>query len=325
MTKETHDRMIHCITHPAETIHRLLHLLERNAFNTQVPNVRDYALTLPDRMYERYKSELDYLATAPYDEADNPVRGMFPYPQTKPSKPVESGRDGGCGLPYAVHNGKRLYFPKHFTPEQAAETYRSYIEIEGIVGEGHLAKSPHRYHSGTHRVEPGDVVVDVGCSEGLFALDTVETAKRCYLFESEPVWQRPLRETFKPYAEKVTIVNRFVGDGSGGSVRLDEILGKDTAETFFIKMDIEGNERTVLAASRDFLTANRVKLSCCVYHRQDDEAFITAFLKAAGFEVAFSEGYMLPAINGIHFPFFRRGVAYARCPLSPERSHIAKG
>ena len=312
MTKETRERLIHCMTHPGETIHRLLHLLERNAFNTQVPNVRDYALTLPDRLFERYAAELSYLAEAPCDEADNPVRGMFPYPQTVPPQTITSGRDGVSGLPYVVHCGKRLFFPKHYTEEQACAAYREYVEIEGIVGEGHLAKSPHRYQAAGHRVESGDVVVDVGCSEGLFALDAVESAKHCYLFESEKVWLRPLRETFKPYGGKVTIINRFVGDGgSDGSVRLSDALPKDAEGSYFIKMDIEGNERAVLAASRDFLTANRVKLSCCVYHRQDDEAFITGFLKANGFSVSLSDGYMLPAINGIHFPFFRHGVAYA--------------
>lgn len=81
---------------------------------------------------------------------------------------------------------------------------------------------------------------------------------------------------------------------------------------YFIKMDIEGGEFDVLKSSSDFLKSHKVKLACCLYHRQDDEDRIVKILHEMGFEVRLSDGFMLPKIGGVVYPYFRRGVAYAR-------------
>ncbi len=54
------------------------------------------------------------------------------------------------------------------------------------------------------------------------------------------------------------------------------------------------------------------KLSCCVYHRQDDAYVIDSILKGMGYTTRFSEGYMLPIMNGIRYQYFRHGVIYAQ-------------
>jgi hypothetical protein len=112
----------------------------------------------------------------------------------------------------------------------------------------------------------------------------------------------------------VSIINKLVSSrNSSKEIRLSDALADiDQDKTVFIKMDIEGFEREVISASEDFLKSHKVKLSCCVYHRQDDAAVIKNMLEKMGFKTRFSDGYMLPWMNGIHFPYFRHGLIYAQ-------------
>ena len=73
-----------------------------------------------------------------------------------------------------------------------------------------------------------------------------------------------------------------------------------------LKMDIEGWERAVVKGNADFFTSAKVKLSCCVYHRQDDARVLDEMLKGMGYKTRFSDGYMLPTMNGIHYPYFAK-------------------
>ena len=124
-----------------------------------------------------------------------------------------------------------------------------------------------------------------------------------------------MRRTFAPYKDKVVFVDKMVSDKTkDNSTTLIDVVRSDISrsQTFFVKMDIEGGERTVLNGNSEFFKTAKVKLSCCVYHRQDDAQVIEAKLKEMGYKTRFSKGYMLPTINGIHYPYFRRGVIYAQ-------------
>lgn len=238
----------------------------------------------------------------------------FPYVEVLERKlkwPVVSTADG---FPCVLHDGKRLFFQRKTSLREAAQTYRNFVDREGITGHGCLEKNPHNYQSQSHFVETGDVLVDIGCSEALFSLDNIEKVSRAFLFEADPGWREPLEKTFGGrFKDKVVITNKFVGDGvTNSSVRLDEVLCHDGAAVYFIKMDIEGAERVVLETSREFLMQHKVKLSCCVYHRQDDAEYIQQALEAMGFSTAFSDGYMLPICDELKPPYFRKGVIYAR-------------
>lgn len=68
----------------------------------------------------------------------------------------------------------------------------------------------------------------------------------------------------------------------------------------------------VINSSRDFLTKNKVKMSCCAYHRPDDETILFETLSKLGFTVHFSDGYMVLQMHGSHYPYFRRGMVYAK-------------
>lgn len=123
---------------------------------------------------------------------------------------------------------------------------------------------------------------------------------------------KPLSLTFAPYKDKVSIINKLVASRtSGSSIRLDDAVTTKPTSTYFMKMDIEGAELNVLTSSESFLKANKIKLACCTYHRQDDAKNISEYLTKLGFKISFTDGYMLPSCNGVHFPYFRKAMIHA--------------
>ena len=151
-----------------------------------------------------YIDELAYLRDASNLDA-------FPYPQIKRIDNPITGFDHKLKLSFVIHNNNRLYFPKGWSPETASNAYRNYIERENLLGGGYTEKAPHQYVTESFHVKQDDIVVDAGCAEALFALDSVEKAKHVYLLEADAIWLKPLQATFAPYKDKVTIIQKFLG------------------------------------------------------------------------------------------------------------------
>lgn len=280
-----------------------------DALSEKIAYRRNAIQSIPDRDAVAYMDELAYIRTQPPGEWI-----VFPYPKVRAPKSYECGYLKGVKLPFVVHNGMRLFFPKWMKVDDAVRLYRYFMEEEGIVGEGLRSVSPHCYQTMDFKVEEGDVVLDIGCSEALFALDSIALASRVYVFETLKYWRRPNIETFRPFKDKVEVINKFVGAVSNGDmVRLDDaVKGNSQGATYFIKIDIEGGERTVIESSADFLKGHRVKLACAAYHRQDDADFLSEQLRRLGFAVEFSKGYMLPLMKDFVYPYFRKCMIYAR-------------
>ena len=261
-------------------------------------------LALPGEVRAQYAAEISFLCRSSRLEA-------FPYPRRDagiaPTQFV-SGFDREVRLPFVAHDGKRLYFPRTESVRGAEYSYRNFVENEGILGCGLREKSPHSYVTQSHHVEPGDIVIDIGCAEALFALHYAGVASRIYLYEMLPCWQEPLACTFSPFRDKTVIFNRLVGDGSGQTVRLSDTVEIANDRPCFVKMDIEGYEKDVLMGSKDFFLSHKVKLSCCTYHRQEDAEAISSLLEAWGYKTSFSDGYMICLMNGLHPPYFRKGI-----------------
>ncbi|MBR4620615.1 MAG: FkbM family methyltransferase [Salinivirgaceae bacterium] len=239
---------------------------------------------------------------------------IFPYKKTKTIEHVSAGIDSDLQMPYVIHNGKKLYFPAQMTIDNAIGTYRNYIENENILGGGYREKEPHKYESEQIKVEDGDVLLDIGCAEALFALDHIEKVKKVYLIESDPYWIDALNATFKPYADKVTIVRKYISDkDTENSVTLKTLLQNDESDSLYIKMDIEGYERMVLDSSIKFLAGKKkVKMACCTYHRAKDFDELSALLASNGFRTEASDGYMIFPFGGeLQPPYFRKGVLRA--------------
>lgn len=262
--------------------------------------------TVNPELQDNYTSEINHIK--------NTNDLIFPYRKIKNIEHVATAMDSDLQMPYVIHNGKRLYFPSQMTLENVAGLYRNYIENECILGGGYREKEPHKYESEHIKVEDGDVLLDIGCAEALFALDHIEKARKVYLIESDPYWIDALNATFKPYSEKVTIVRKFIsGKDSENAITLKTLLQNDESDSLFIKMDIEGYEHMVLESSIEFLTdKKKVKIACCTYHRAKDFDELSALLASNGFRTEASDGYMIFPFGGeLQPPYFRKGVLRA--------------
>lgn len=194
--------------------------------------------------------------------------------------------DAALGLPWVLHNGRKLYFPANMKPEQVARLYRSLITEQD-------PKAAHRYVEDYASLK-GYTLLDVGAAEGIFSLDVIELVDKVYLFEYEPYWLAPLKATFAPWQHKVEIVHRYVGDHDDEQfIRLDTLFEKETPSPLFLKMDIEGWERSALAGASALLQQNiRMRASVTVYHRPDDPAVIGGIFRNAGFGTTLNPGYI---------------------------------
>ena len=199
-----------------------------------------------------------------------------------------------------------MYYPRtHQFVEKDGKKY-----VENLLWE-QSAGSPHLYTNEKHDVSEGDCIVDAGVCEGNFALKYVDVASYIYLFESDPVWQEPLRHTFKACEKKVKIIDKAVSNiESNHTCRIDDVVAGTKVD--FIKMDIEGAEISAMEGAKKVFGVNHAKASICCYHRRGDEEKIRLFLEKYGYQTSTSEGYMLYlyADDTWELGDLRRGVIY---------------
>ena len=261
-------------------LYHLLYFADHSPRHNDYAMLRNLVLSLPREVKERYAEECAYIETIPIDKIQTMT---FPYPIASgkvEATGIEVHREKG--LPYVIHGKKgKLFFPRGTSTPYVAYGYHCLVNEE----------------------------------EAIFSLDNIDKVSKAYLFECMDIWRKPLQYTFAPYSNKVIMINKLVSDKTDEkSTTLMNVVKDEIAcdKHFFVKMDIEGWERVVLQGNVDFFTSAKVKLSCCVYHRQDDAHVIDSILKGMGYTTRFSEGYMLPIMNGIHYPYFRHGVIYAQ-------------
>jgi hypothetical protein len=161
--------------------------------------------------FDRYKLRIDIikylrdeLSANPDDEKakvlkilrKNPVY-MIPYghnyvpPINKIA--VYADKDGDK---YVLHENKKLFFPNDMNDFAIKINYAALLLEQSSF-------SPHRYETDSFRVREGDIIADCGASEGIWALSSVEKAKKIYLFECEDKWIAALQKTFAPWKEKL--------------------------------------------------------------------------------------------------------------------------
>jgi FkbM family methyltransferase len=162
----------------------------------------------------------------------------------------------------------------------------------------------HVYGSGKVFVQPGDVVLDCGASDGDFTLEALHAgAKMVVSVEIAPSNIECLRRTLAPQiAEgRVIVYPKGVWDkddfltlntedtnfaansvvmrpeGARTSVRvplttIDQIVAElKLPRVDFIKMDVEGAEARALRGARDTITRFRPRLAIAMEHNEDDE------------------------------------------------------
>ena len=238
----------------------------------------------------------------------------FPYPTLKHIEKPAFGRERKNKLPYIIHNGKKLFFPKHFQEFEIIELYTNYIERENLLGGNFTTKAPHQYQSEKIHIERDDILLDIGCAEGLIALDAIDRVKKVYLFEGEEMWLEPLKATFEPYVDRVEIIPKFVGSkNTPNTTDLNSIFKDYTNGSFFVKMDIEGCEEDVLRENQNFFSSsNHIKIACCLYHKAEHQISIPQLLNNWHYQTEFSSGVMFFHLEpNLNSPFLRKGLIRA--------------
>lgn len=220
---------------------------------------------------------------------------------------VEVCFDENCGMRYVLYKGKRMFFPRGWDEVKIIDYYRSVIMEQDV-------RSPHCYHNGNFGVQKGDVIVDAGTAEGIFALDYVDLAEKIYLIEADTEWVEALEQTFRGDRRKVQIINGFLDNSSGeGHVSVDGLFGQE--EINYIKMDIEGAEKEALAGAEATLKrCENIRCAICAYHCREDEEVIVSILKRHGFITDTSKGYMCPdwTLEAYLEAELRRGVVFGK-------------
>lgn len=250
---------------------------------------------------ENYKKEIAYikakkrLCVFPYDFSDK-------YKSDQQDAVLDAVQD----VCYVMNNGKRLYFPGHCLSWVTSK----YANLRREQDE----QSPHCYFTKDFYPNEDEIFVDIGCAEGKEALEVVDRVKQEYLFECSEVWEKPLNNTFKNYMEKTHIFKYMVGNiNKNNCVTLDSFFKNSHHEKYFIKMDVEGSELSVLEGAKDILQKGKIRMAVTTYHRMGDEDKIAEYLEKRGFKIEFSSGYMLFLYDsmGLKPPYFRRGVIRA--------------
>jgi len=257
---------------------------------------------------KQFEEELNFLISQgkPYD---------FPYRQLKTLGSIVSGIDLLTRLPFVVHNTKKLFFPKSWDLQKSISTYRNLIEGENILGGNFSEKAPHQYQTSKYCVKKDDVVLELGAAEGLFSLDVIDLASQVYVFEPSKKWSKALRMTFKPYSSKVKLIQKYVSNrDTSTEIKLSTSIDFTNVKSLFVKMDIEGFEKSVLEDNRELFSKNiDITVSCCTYHRDTDADDFKRYFESLGYETEFSDGYVIFSTDpDLKPPYFRKGLIRAR-------------
>lgn len=248
---------------------------------------KNYRLHAREDFLQKYSNTKDHEIIEILEHIKVNSIGVYNYPFTLDyySLSVEVNYDEQVDMYYVNHHSKRMYYPKKYrSKEVIAQNYR-FISLEQDM------KSPHRYLDDIAMVQAGDVIIDAGVAEGNFALDVVDKAAKLYLIECNQDWIQALEQSFKPYMDKVVIVNKYLSNiDDDNNITIDNLVNE---KVNFIKMDIEGAEIDALScAGKTLLESDRITCTICSYHKNGDEEKITNILKQNNFNVSTSAGYM---------------------------------
>ncbi|TDQ19591.1 hypothetical protein DFQ04_1414 [Algoriphagus boseongensis] len=229
---------------------------------------------------------------------------IFPYPfQFQYIKDaIELGYEEG--YPFFNYKGSNLYLPNSMSAEKA-KGYANEVLMEQDE------RSPHVYQTPLFSLDQEDILLDIGCGDANFSLESIEKVKKVFLFEADPKWVVPIQKTFKNWKEKVLFFNKRVGVDADSIdlVTLEEL----ESQNLFFKIDVDGAEREVLKLIDPlFPKLGSIKVAICTYHQNADADEFEAWFKSRGFETSFGKGYMLfHPDRKIKKPFFRPGVLFA--------------
>jgi hypothetical protein len=215
----------------------------------------------------------------------NPLTNIPYNLASKETSSISVYSDDKLNMKYVLFDNKKLYFPRGWKNHHISGFLRNILTEQNI-------DSPHRYEYGQFRVNIHDTVVDVGASEGLFGLSIIDRVQKLYLFECDSGWIESLTETFKPWENKVEIINKYVSDNDKDNTTSLDTFFKER-EINFIKADVEGAETAIIKGAENILlSSKKLKIAICTYHRKNDYDDLKNILSAYGYNIDHSKGYI---------------------------------
>ncbi len=209
--------------------------------------------------------------------------------------------DSNNGLYYHYWKNKKMYLSRQFDTVIKAQRYINALMIEQDV------ESPHYYRPHNNILSSSNTLIDAGAAEGFFALEYIDKVDKVFLIECDLGWLEALNETFRPYQDKVTIIDKKIGAYCDPeTITLDAILNGSSFN--ILKLDVEGAEKdALLGAKSAFSKSNKFVAYICAYHKSEDEAFIDDFFTDNRYIVE-KNGYMLFLADDTPKFELRRGV-----------------
>jgi len=262
---------------------------------------------------------LSYYASIPEEQLNDEIREVIAWLRKNPlaifpydfvtryrKEDIEVLTDPDNSLKYVLYEGKRLYFRRGWSKSRIRRAWSDLLREQD-------PESPHRYLITSFEPGKDDIFVDIGAAEGNISLSVIEKVRKIYLIESDKRWAEALRATFRPWKDKVEIINKKVGDGNdSNNLSIDSFFEGREFPTF-IKIDVDGAEDKVLrGCTKVFQSGKPMKVALCTYHKNDDEKIFTAFLENVGFTATPSRGYMIHYYDKkMKAPWLRRGLLRA--------------
>jgi hypothetical protein len=231
---------------------------------------------------------------------------MIPFYFTlKYNKKYEVFSDDPSGYPYALVNTNKIFFPKKNSKEEINKA----IQIALMEQD---PESPHKYISNNIRVS-GHTALLIGGSEGMFALEIVNSFEHIFFFECNKEWISPVSLTLKNYEKKITIVNKFVSESKNGDqINLDDFFRDYSYPIDFMQNDVEGNAISILKGSKQILKKNNVNLAIACYHSNYESTELSEFLSNEGYNCSFSDKFVFAWGQKLQKPYTRKAVLYAK-------------
>jgi hypothetical protein len=259
-----------------------------------------YFNSLPKEEVNEEQSEvLKYLK-------NNPLT-IFPYDFQSLYSPenIEVFYDDVNRMHYVFLDGKRLYYKKGLSKKNIRKSFSE------LLGEQDM-NSPHRYLTKDFNAN-NCVIADIGAADGNFSLSVIDIAKKIVLFEYDPKWVKALRLTFAPWPEKVEIISKRVAEHDNEKDINFSTFYKTSPDINFLKIDVDGAEEEVLRSCQGALSSGKpMKIALCTYHKDNDESKFTALLQSHGFNVSYSDGYMIYYYDKkMRTSYLRRGLIRA--------------
>lgn len=205
-------------------------------------------------------------------------------------------------------NGNTIYFPMEMTDDYIIDSV-----TVGLIEQD--KRSPHRYLP-IERIDlKGETAILCGASDCIYALQIINSFKKIYLCEANPVWIKPIKKTLKDYLHKIEIIPYFISDqDTASTITLDSFFqGRNSEKVDYIQADIEGDELKMLRGAEKLIKESaNLKMSICCYHTAHQQSELTDFLEKNNFKVSHSDGFLLMWMDyPLKPPYLRRGVLYA--------------